>query len=264
MRRWPPVHVHPRGRPRASTGNDEYLAELVARGALVLDDDNDDSNDPIVGPDATSRTRSRRPVWRPDNRLSAPATRSPALTGVMQCAFGAVARCARSPGVAYDVRRRPTPRPAAAPDVGGACGSPASTSSTTSPPSTRRDPTTSGRAVRPARPTAVAPTARPSASPSWPRSSPPSPRMDADVVGLIEIENDAGLATAADRRRAQRGDRARHLRRSSDTDGDDRHRRHQGGVHLPAGDGDAGRHDRGSSTSADRPAVHRHVRNRPP
>ena len=64
--------------------------------------------------------------------------------------------------------------------------------------------------------------------------------LDADIVGLIEMENTPGrLAGAADRRRPERGARRRHVR--GDRHRRHRHRRHPGRAHLQAGHGHAGR-----------------------
>ena len=73
--------------------------------------------------------------------------------------------------------------------------------------------------------------------------------IDADVLGLMEVENNGADGDRQPRRRAERRDRAGHLRlhhRAGDQPAERvrrhvRHRRHQGRPHLPAGGGHAGR-----------------------
>ena len=86
-----------------------------------------------------------------------------------------------------------------------------------------------------ARPTrrAAARTPRRSSTARRRRSSARSPTIDADVFGLIEIENN-GTAVRDARRRAQRAPRRRRLRLHRDRR--DRHRRHHDGADLQARD----------------------------
>ena len=62
--------------------------------------------------------------------------------------------------------------------------------------------------------------------------------LNGHVVGLIELENNAQRLAAGSRRRPQRRHPAGTLRVHQH--GHDRHRRHQGGIHLPAGRRHAG------------------------
>ena len=151
----------------SKAGNDGFLAALSVR-RLVLDDASDDSNDPIVG-DPDEPYFFPTPGLAAGNRVLAGDTITN-LTGVMQWAFDQW-RVRPSLGATTRSRRPTSGRPPRRRSPVGS-GSPVSTSSTTSPRSTRRPAPLPVRAARRGRSTAAAPTARPSASPSWPRSSP--------------------------------------------------------------------------------------------
>ena len=86
--------------------------------------------------------------------------------------------------------------------------------------------------------------------------------MNADIVGLMEIENDAAPNSAIEElvARAERGDGRRHVRVHQHRR--DRHRRDQGRADLQAGRGHAGRRVRRSSTTATDPRFI-DTRNRP-
>ena len=96
----------------------------------------------------------------------------------------------------------------------------------------------------------------------WPKTVAAISALDADVIGVNEIENDGygpDSAHPVPRGQAQRGHGAGHLRlhrrrRRDRPDERARHRRHQGRSDLQAGRGHAGRPDRG--------AQHRRVRQR--
>ena len=176
--------------PPTKTGNDDFLAALSLR-RLVLDDASDDTNDPIVG-DTDEPYFFPTPGLSAGNRVRAGDTIT-GLTGVMQWAFD---QWRLRPVADWDYTFSPTNEwPSTAPKVAGrlrlagfnvlnyfaTIDTTASTTSGPCAPSGTQD--CRGADSEAER---VAQLAKIVAS---------LKDINADVVGLTEIENDTGLAT---------------------------------------------------------------------
>ena len=235
-------------------GYADHVADLATR-TIILDDDNNDQNDAVSnGPDEPYPYPTRRPEHR--RTTCAPATRSPASPACCTTRSPgstrrrrAAERCLAPPSDrrARRTRSPPTnPRPAAVDDVGGRVKVAAFNVLNYF---TTID-TTSSSSSGPCGPLATLDCRGADSAAELARQRAKEVvaigALDADVVGLVELQNDDGTAV----RDLVAGLNARPgaAPYTELATGVDRWRRHQGHVHLPGVDGDAGRRRSTSST----------------
>ena len=172
-------------------GYEAFLADLATR-RIVLDDDNDDQNDATSGPLRDEPYPYPTPGLSTGNAFRGGDTIT-GLTGVLEHSFGAW-RLRPVPGVEY-VFQPENPRPAAPDEVGGRlriAGANVLNSFATID-------TTSSDGTGPCGPAGTA-DCRGADSPEerqrqLAKTVAALATVDADVLGLVEVENDEGLAT---------------------------------------------------------------------